>query len=186
MSSATSARDAGYRLRKTVTPETTCLKCHGQMNYTVMGLPEPWPKSKAMFQNNCLLCHAAIRTARFDVIQRIADVARDSEADFVVVAGDVFEHHALHRETLQQTFEALRAFRCNVFLLPGNLLVSGGEDGRLLIWETQTGRTPVHREPSHYSVNALALSRSGRFRRQSSLRRSIHRSSPQRRLLPLK
>jgi DNA repair exonuclease SbcCD nuclease subunit len=63
---------------------------------------------------------AAIRNARFDVIQRIADVARDSEADFVVVAGDVFEHHALHRETLQQTFEALRAFRCNVFLLPGN------------------------------------------------------------------
>ena len=33
----------------------------------IMGLPEPWPKSKATFQNNCLLCHAAIRTNRHNV-----------------------------------------------------------------------------------------------------------------------
>lgn len=67
MSSATSARDAGYRLRKTVTPETTCLKCHGQMNIQVMGLPSPWHESKGMFGNSCLTCHAAIRTTRHQV-----------------------------------------------------------------------------------------------------------------------
>ena len=66
MSSATSQAGNGS-LRKMVSPETTCLKCHGQMNYTVMGLPEPWPKSKASFQNNCLLCHAGIRTNRHQV-----------------------------------------------------------------------------------------------------------------------
>lgn len=65
--SATSQREGGFATRKTVSPEATCLKCHGQMNYTVMGLPEPWPKSKDMFQNNCLLCHAAIRTNRHQV-----------------------------------------------------------------------------------------------------------------------
>lgn len=63
---------------------------------------------------------AAIRNARFEVVERIAGVAKDADADFVVVAGDVFEHHGLRRESLQRTFEALRTFRCPVFLLPGN------------------------------------------------------------------
>ncbi len=66
-SSATSQREGGFTLRKLVSTQDTCLKCHGQMNHTVMGLPEPWPKSRAMFQNNCLLCHAAIRTERHKV-----------------------------------------------------------------------------------------------------------------------
>ena len=63
---------------------------------------------------------AAVRLARYDTVKRIAEVARHAEADFAVVAGDVFEHHALDREPLQQAFEALRAFPCEVFLLPGN------------------------------------------------------------------
>ena len=67
--SATSAPqgDPGFTMRKQVNPETTCLKCHGQMNYQVMGLPGPWPESKSAFQNNCLLCHAGIRTNRHQV-----------------------------------------------------------------------------------------------------------------------
>ncbi len=63
---------------------------------------------------------AAVRFARYDTVRRIADVARDTEADFVVVAGDVFEHHQLDRVPLQRSFEALRAFPCEVYLLPGN------------------------------------------------------------------
>ena len=59
--------DAGFTLRKQVNPETTCLKCHGQMNWKVMGLPGPWAQSKDAFQNNCLLCHGAIRTSRHAV-----------------------------------------------------------------------------------------------------------------------
>lgn len=66
-SSATAPRQGEFTLRKSVVPEQTCLKCHGQMNYTVMGLPLPWAQSKDMFQNNCLLCHAAIRTTRHQV-----------------------------------------------------------------------------------------------------------------------
>jgi len=65
--------DAGYTLRKQVNPETTCLKCHGQMSYQMMGLPAPWPESKAMFGNNCLTCHAAIRTVRHQVTYLNAD-----------------------------------------------------------------------------------------------------------------
>lgn len=67
LSSATSQREGGFTLRKMVVPEKTCLKCHGQMNFAVMGLPGPWHESKVAFQNNCLLCHAAIRTTRHQV-----------------------------------------------------------------------------------------------------------------------
>ena len=56
-----------FTLRKQVNPETTCLKCHGQMNIQVMGLPSPWHESKEMFGNSCLTCHAAIRTTRHQV-----------------------------------------------------------------------------------------------------------------------
>ena len=67
LSSVTAQRDGGFRLRKSVVPETTCLKCHGQMNTAVMGLPGPWHETREMFQNDCLTCHAAIRTTRHQV-----------------------------------------------------------------------------------------------------------------------
>ena len=68
-SSATAAPQASadFTLRKQVNVETTCLKCHGQMNSAVMGLPAAWPASKEMFGNSCLTCHAAIRTNRHQV-----------------------------------------------------------------------------------------------------------------------
>jgi nitrate/TMAO reductase-like tetraheme cytochrome c subunit len=59
--------DRGFSLRKVVNPETACLKCHGQLNLAVMGLPGTWPEVKATFNDSCLLCHAAIRTKRHQV-----------------------------------------------------------------------------------------------------------------------
>jgi hypothetical protein len=65
-SSATAQPD--LTLRKTVVPEETCLKCHGQMNWPVMGLPGPWPQYKQDFQNNCVrACHFFQRTVRHQV-----------------------------------------------------------------------------------------------------------------------
>lgn len=68
-SSASAAPQANgdFTLRKQVNVETTCLKCHGQMPVQLMGLPAPWPEAKAMFGNDCLTCHAAIRTERHQV-----------------------------------------------------------------------------------------------------------------------
>lgn len=67
--SATSVQqdDMAFTLRKQVNPETTCLKCHGQFPWQQMGLPGPWEEHKAAFGNNCLTCHAAIRTRRHEV-----------------------------------------------------------------------------------------------------------------------
>ncbi|MEW8043307.1 MAG: hypothetical protein G8D28_03205 [gamma proteobacterium symbiont of Phacoides pectinatus] len=61
------AEPAGFNLRKAVDPSTTCLRCHGGNNYQVMGLPGPWPESRALMQDSCVLCHAGIRTNRHKV-----------------------------------------------------------------------------------------------------------------------
>jgi nitrate/TMAO reductase-like tetraheme cytochrome c subunit len=68
-SSATAAPQytQDFTLRKQVNVETTCLKCHGQMNTPVMGLPGPWPAVKTIFADSCLTCHSAIRTQRHQV-----------------------------------------------------------------------------------------------------------------------
>jgi len=61
------AGEGPFTLRKMVNP-TTCLMCHGQFNNTVMGVPGPWSEvGETAFQNNCLMCHAAIRTNRHQV-----------------------------------------------------------------------------------------------------------------------
>lgn len=69
-SSATSSAqsDNSFTLRKQVNPETTCLKCHGQMTpKEIMGLPGHWQEVKGLFRNDCLTCHASTRTNRHKV-----------------------------------------------------------------------------------------------------------------------
>lgn len=60
------AQTGAYTLRKQVDPKT-CLMCHGPFNYEVMGLPGPWSQHGETFGDNCLTCHAGIRTTRHDV-----------------------------------------------------------------------------------------------------------------------
>lgn len=65
---ADATRDTqAFTLRKQVNPETTCLKCHGQMDWKVMGLPGPWAEIKEQMGNSCVACHAVIRTNRHEV-----------------------------------------------------------------------------------------------------------------------
>jgi len=59
--------DTAFTLRKQVNPETSCLKCHGQFPWQLMGLPGPWEEHKAAFADNCQACHGAIRTKRHEV-----------------------------------------------------------------------------------------------------------------------
>ncbi len=64
--SSATAQAAGYTLRKKVDPKI-CLMCHGQFDWQVMGLPGPWAAHGETFGNNCLTCHAGIRTTRHNV-----------------------------------------------------------------------------------------------------------------------
>ncbi|MDR2128692.1 MAG: hypothetical protein LBP52_06465 [Burkholderiaceae bacterium] len=77
----TSASFTGQQtLRKMVSAESMCLRCHGTMNWPVMTLPEPWPKIKDSFQNNCLMCHTVFRTNRHQVNYLNAEAIEEAAA----------------------------------------------------------------------------------------------------------
>ncbi|UUO03024.1 exonuclease SbcCD subunit D [Mycolicibacterium novocastrense] len=58
--------------------------------------------------------------ARRDAVVGVGRVAADAGAEFVVVAGDVFEHNQLAPRDVSQSLEAMRAIGVPVYLLPGN------------------------------------------------------------------
>ena len=58
--------------------------------------------------------------ARRDAVAGLGALAAETGAEFVVVAGDVFEHNQLAPRDISQSLEAMRAIGVPVYLLPGN------------------------------------------------------------------
>src|SRR6201985_2074376 len=58
--------------------------------------------------------------ARRDAVAGLGPLAVASGAEFVVVAGDVFEDNQLAPKVISQSLEAMRAIGIPVYLLPGN------------------------------------------------------------------
>ncbi len=58
--------------------------------------------------------------ARIDAVRAMADLARAEGCAFAVAAGDLFENNQVDRRTLGRAIEAMAAFPCPLFLLPGN------------------------------------------------------------------
>jgi DNA repair exonuclease SbcCD nuclease subunit len=58
--------------------------------------------------------------ARRDSVVAVGELAATAGAEFVVVAGDVFEHNQLAPREISQALEAMRTIGVPVFLLPGN------------------------------------------------------------------
>jgi DNA repair exonuclease SbcCD nuclease subunit len=58
--------------------------------------------------------------ARRDAVAGLGALAAEVGAEFVVVAGDVFEHNQLVPQVIGQSLEAMRAIGIPVYLLPGN------------------------------------------------------------------
>jgi DNA repair exonuclease SbcCD nuclease subunit len=58
--------------------------------------------------------------ARRDAVAGLGALAAEVDAEFVVVAGDVFEHNQLAPQVIGQSLEAMRAIGIPVYLLPGN------------------------------------------------------------------
>jgi DNA repair exonuclease SbcCD nuclease subunit len=64
---------------------------------------------------------AVARFQRFEVVRKIAELAKEREVDAVVVAGDVFDDNAVGEDSLQRARDALGAYApIPVLLLPGN------------------------------------------------------------------
>ena len=58
--------------------------------------------------------------ARRAAVAALGPLAGDVGAEFVVVAGDVFEHNQLAPRDVSQSLEAMRGIEVPVYLLPGN------------------------------------------------------------------
>jgi DNA repair exonuclease SbcCD nuclease subunit len=58
--------------------------------------------------------------ARRDAVAGMHLLAAEVGAEFIVVAGDVFEHNQLAPQVISQSLEAMRAIGIPVYLLPGN------------------------------------------------------------------
>ena len=58
--------------------------------------------------------------ARRDAVAGLGALAAEVGAEFVVVAGDVFEHNQLAPQVIGQSLESMRAIGIPVYLLPGN------------------------------------------------------------------
>ncbi len=58
--------------------------------------------------------------ARIDAIRALGQLAEEHGAQFMVVAGDVFESNQLSAQTLSRALDALNSVPVPVFLLPGN------------------------------------------------------------------
>jgi DNA repair exonuclease SbcCD nuclease subunit len=63
---------------------------------------------------------AQLREARLRTIRRIGEEAHEFGAQFILVAGDVFEHHGIRPDTVRKALDALGEIRIPVYLLPGN------------------------------------------------------------------
>ena len=53
-------------------------------------------------------------------IVRLGELAEETGAEFIVVAGDVFEHNALSRDILARATEMFKRLPVPVYVLPGN------------------------------------------------------------------
>ncbi len=76
-----------------------------------------------------------VRAKRFETAAQVVDVANREGVDFVLLAGDLFEHHDVDESVVRKTVAVLDRFaRIPVFVLPGNHdpLVAGG------IWDRQS------------------------------------------------
>lgn len=58
--------------------------------------------------------------SRLAAIRRLGELATETGSEFIVVAGDVFEHNSLSERVIGRALEALRALPVPVYLLPGN------------------------------------------------------------------
>jgi DNA repair exonuclease SbcCD nuclease subunit len=61
-----------------------------------------------------------VREARFASLERLVSLARERDAEFIVVAGDVFDDLAIPEKLVQRVAGILAVFERPVFLLPGN------------------------------------------------------------------
>lgn len=94
----------------------------------------------------------AVRQKRFEAAGRIVELAEEKDVDFVILAGDTFEHHNVDNAAVKRTVDILNRFDpIPVYVLPGNHdpMVPGGVWDRDA-WERVGSHVTLLREPQEY------------------------------------
>ena len=76
-----------------------------------------------------------VRAKRFETAAHVVELAKREAVDFVILAGDLFEHHDVDDSVVRKTVTVLNGFGpIPVFVLPGNHdpLITGG------VWDRQS------------------------------------------------
>ena len=76
-----------------------------------LGLARFWLEAEA---------EARYRHERAEAVRRLGEVGREAGAEFVVVAGDVFDSNRVDGQTLRRGLDAMGSVGLPLFLLPGN------------------------------------------------------------------
>jgi DNA repair exonuclease SbcCD nuclease subunit len=98
--------------------------------------------------------------ARRDAVSALGDLAAETQAEFVVVAGDVFEHNQLDPKVVSQSLEAMRSVGVPVYLLPGNhdpLDASSVYTSALFVAERPANVTVLDRAGVHHVRPGLQI-----------------------------
>jgi DNA repair exonuclease SbcCD nuclease subunit len=61
-----------------------------------------------------------IREGRFQALEKIRSAAKEENVAFVLIAGDLFDDHAVDGDIAQRTFDLLESFPAPVYVLSGN------------------------------------------------------------------
>lgn len=61
-----------------------------------------------------------VRAERLSAARRVVEIAHAKSADFIVVAGDLFQDNGVERILVQQVADILGAFAKPVYIIPGN------------------------------------------------------------------
>ena len=80
------------------------------------------------------------RRARFQSARRIIEIAREHRADFIILAGDTFEHHGIERAKVREIANLLSTAPCPVFVIPGNHDPAGSGS----VWEDECWSRSSH------------------------------------------
>ncbi len=80
------------------------------------------------------------RRARFQSARRIIEIAKEQRADFVLLAGDTFEHHGIERAKVREIANLLATAHCPVYIIPGNHDPAGSGS----VWEDECWARSVH------------------------------------------
>src|SRR5262249_15495088 len=61
-----------------------------------------------------------IREARFQALEKIRETARERRVSFTLIAGDLFDDHAVDHDVADRAYKVLGSFPTPVYVLSGN------------------------------------------------------------------